>query len=106
MKPIWICATFNFRGKNSCPSQQIPESILLEKTAEVLGTTELDMDLLKKSISKIRIPEHNRIEYIFMDGRSVEVMWENPSRRESWGEAMRQAARECKLSIDERRHKQ
>jgi len=105
MKPIWICATFNFRGKNSCPSQQIPESILLEKTAEVLGTTELDMDLLKKSISKIRIPEHNRIEYIFMDGRSVEVMWENPSRRESWDEAMRQAARERKLSIDERRHK-
>ena len=106
MKPIWICTTFNFRGKNSCPSQQIPESILLKKTAEVLGTTKLDMDLLKKSISKIRIPEHNRIEYIFMDGHSVEVTWENPSRRESWDEAMRQAARERKLSIDERRHKQ
>jgi hypothetical protein len=105
MKPIWICATFNFRGKNICPSQQIPESILLEKTAEVLGTTELDMELLKKSISKIRIPEHNRIEYIFMDGRSIEVMWKNPSRRESWDETMRQAARERKLSIDERRHK-
>jgi hypothetical protein len=105
VKPVWICATFNTRGKNYCPSQQIPESILLEKTAEVLGTTELDMELLKNSISEIRIPGRNRIEYIFKDGRSVEVMWENPSRRESWDEANRQAARERKLSINERRHK-
>ena len=105
VKPIWICTTFNFRGKNSCSSQQIPESILLDKTAEVLGTTELDMALLKKSISKIRIPEHNRIEYIFKDGRSVEVTWKNPSRRDSWDEAKRQAARERKLSINARRHK-
>ncbi|WP_353852952.1 recombinase family protein [Dehalobacter restrictus] len=106
VKPVWICTTFNFRGKNSCPSQQIPESILLKKTSEVLGTTELDIDLLKKNITRIQIPGHNRIEYIFKDGRSVEVAWEHPSRSESWDEAMRQAARERKLSIDERRHKQ
>ena len=106
IKPVWICDTFNTSGKNYCPSQQIPESILLEKTTEVLGTTELDIDLLKKSISEIQIPGHNRIEYIFKDGRSVEVTWKNPSRRDSWDEAKRQAARERKLSIDERRHKQ
>lgn len=105
-KAVWICTTFNTQGKNHCPSQQIPESILLEKTTEVLGTTELGMELLKKSLSEIRIPGHNRIEYIFKDGHSVEVAWENPSRRESWDEAKRQVARERQLSIDERRHKQ
>jgi DNA invertase Pin-like site-specific DNA recombinase len=105
-KAVWICTTFNSQGKNHCPSQQIPESILLEKTTEVLGTTELGMELLKKSISIIRIPGHNRIEYIFKDGRSVEVTWENPSRRKSWDETKRQAARERQLAIDERRHKQ
>lgn len=104
VKPVWICTTFNTQGKNHCPSLQIPESILLNKTAEVLGTTELGMDLLKKSLSEIRIPGHNRIEYIFKDGRSVEVTWENPSRRESWDEAKRQVARERQLSINERRH--
>jgi hypothetical protein len=105
VKHVWICTTFNFRGKNSCPSQQIPENILLEKTAEVLGTTELNRDLLDKNISKIQIPEHNRIEYIFRTGRSVEVTWENPSRRESWDKTKRQAARERWLAIAERRHK-
>jgi DNA invertase Pin-like site-specific DNA recombinase len=106
VKPVWVCATFNTRGKNYCPSQQIPESILLEKTVEVLGTTELGMELLKSSISEIRIPGRNRIEYLFKDGSSVKVTWENPSRRESWDEANRQAARERQLTIDERRHKQ
>jgi DNA invertase Pin-like site-specific DNA recombinase len=103
IKPVWICATFNCYGKNKCPSQQIPENILLEKTAEVFGTTELDRALLEKSISKIHIPGSNRIEYIFKDGRSVEVAWENPSRSESWDEAKRQAARERYLAITERR---
>jgi len=66
----------------------------------------LDRELLEKNISKIRIPGHNRIEYIFKDDRSVEVTWENPSRSESWDEAKRQAARERQLSITERRRKQ
>lgn len=105
IRPVWICATFSKYGKNNCPSQQIPESILLEKTAEVFGTTKLDRALLEKSISKIQIPGRNRIEYIFKDGHSLEVAWEHPSRSESWDEAMRQAARERMLSIDERRHK-
>lgn len=104
-KPAWICATFNQNGKSCCPSQQIPESILLEKTAEVLNTTELDKDLLEKNISGIRISGHNRIEYIFKDGRSVEVAWKNPSRSESWDEAKRQTAREHSLAIAERRSK-
>lgn len=103
IKPVWICATFDRYGKNHCPSQQIPENILLEKTVEVFGTTELDRALLEKSISKIQIPGHNRIEYIFKDGRNVEVAWENPSRSESWDEAKRQAAREQYLAIIERR---
>jgi site-specific DNA recombinase len=102
VKSVWICATFNTHGKNHCLSQQIPESILLEKTAEVLGTTDLDAELLKKSISKIQIPGHNRIEYIFKDGRSAPVMWENPSRSESWDETNRQSARERYLAITER----
>lgn len=106
-KPVWICTTFNTRGKKYCPSIQIPESILLEKTAEVLGTSELNEELLKKSISEIQIPDHNRIVFLFKDGHSVEAAWENPSRRESWNEAMRQVARERQSVINERKeHKE
>lgn len=105
-KPVWICTTFNQKGKNNCPSQQIPESILLEKTAEVLRTTELNRELLENNISGIRIPGHNRIEYTFKDDHSVEVAWENPSRSESWDEVRRQIARERSLAVAERRRKE
>lgn len=102
-KPVWICETLNTLGKKYCPSIQVPESILISKTAEVLGTSDLNEELLKKSISDIQIPDHNRIVYLFKDGRSVEVTWGNPSRRESWDEAMKQVARERQLAINERK---
>lgn len=106
VKPVWICETFNTFGKKYCPSIQIPESILISKTAEVLGTSDLNDELLKKNILRIQIPDHNRIVYVFKDGHSVEVTWENPSRRESWDEAMKQVARERQLAINERKEHQ
>lgn len=102
IRPVWICVTFNYRGKESCQSKQIPESILIEKTSEVLGTTELTRDLLKLQLSKIEIPENNKIRYVFKDGHSVEVDWKNRSRSNAWDEANRQAAREHRLAIIER----
>lgn len=102
-KAVWICTTYNSHGKASCPSQQIPEDILIEKTSQVLKTAKLDREFLEKYISQIRIPGHNQISYVFKDGHSVEVTWENASRRECWDEVKRQAAREHQLSIRERK---
>ncbi|MEI6267227.1 MAG: recombinase family protein [bacterium] len=97
-KIAWICRTFYIRGKESCPSQQIPESILLQKTAEVLGTTELTRKLLEDRLLKIQIPGHNQIEYCFKDGHVVRITWQYPPRSESWDEDKRQAAREHRLA--------
>lgn len=96
-KPAWICSTFNNYGKRACSSQQIPEKILIEKTREVLQITELDTNILKRELSEIQVPTHNRLIYVFTDGRTVVVEWQNPSRRESWTQEMKQAAREQQL---------
>lgn len=40
-KPVWICHTFNQRGKSHCASRQIPESLLMELAADVLGIPHL-----------------------------------------------------------------
>ena len=66
----------------------------MAKTAEILGVRELNEDILKKHLKKILVPEHNRLIYVFNDGHSQEVYWQNPSRRESWTEEMKQLARE------------
>ena len=102
-KPIWICHTFNTHGKDTCASQQIPESILISKTKETLGLAELNADILRKHISAIHIPAHNRLVYLFTDGHTEEMSWHNPSRRESWTPEMKQAARERQLALIEER---
>lgn len=35
--PVWICATFNYRGKAFCASKQIPEQTLTDLVAAALG---------------------------------------------------------------------
>ncbi len=102
-KIVWICHTFNIFGKEFCSSQQIPENILEAKTAEVLGLPAFDEAAFKEQITEIRIPTHNRLTFIFSDGRTVDTEWRNPSRSESWTEEMKQKAREKSLILAERR---
>lgn len=92
-KHIWICATFNVWGKSCCDSQQIPEKILIEKTKEVLGTDDLAV-AISEMLKGIRVPGAGRLTYIFRDETQKEVVWQNPSRRESWTPEMRQRARD------------
>ena len=104
-KPVWICPTFNIYGKDVCSAQQIPEKILIENASEVLGTADWDRETLLSCISEIRVPEHNLLTYVFRDGHTEEVAWQNPSRKESWSEEMKQCARERQLQVIERRRK-
>jgi DNA invertase Pin-like site-specific DNA recombinase len=92
-KIVWICSSFNSRGKSACPSQQIPENILMSKTAEILGLTAFDETEFKAEITEIRVPEHSKLVFIFRDGHAVPAEWQNHSRRDSWTEEMKQAAR-------------
>jgi DNA invertase Pin-like site-specific DNA recombinase len=113
-KIVWICDTFNTRGKAACPSQQIPENILTAKVNEAGGFS---------GLAEIRVPEHNRLLIVYVnegerkftqqfacvneherssctvhaDSREVNLTWQNPSRRESWTPEMKQAAREKSL---------
>lgn len=91
---VWLCNKYNRRGKSECPSQKIPESILIQKTMEVLETSTLTRELLVERLRRIIVPEHNRLTYLFKDGHSVDVLWAHPSRRLSWTPEMKEAARQ------------
>ncbi|GHU80658.1 hypothetical protein FACS1894191_6420 [Clostridia bacterium] len=105
-KIVWICGTFNELGKSVCDAQQIPENILMEKTANILGLPAFDVDILRTQITEIQVPEHNRLVFVFTDDSSAEVQWQNPSRRYSWTEEMKQTARERQQRIIAERRKQ
>ena len=88
--PVWICGTFNAKGKAACPSKQIPE-ITLEAVAADIEINRLD---------SITADDDNRLIFHFKDGSSEERYWKDRSRSESWTPEMR------KKAGDKRRKKQ
>jgi len=93
-KAAWQCSTFLQEGKAACHAKQIPEFVLFETSAEVLGLDEFDIDIFKERIVKIRVPEFNTLVFLFSDGHIEEKVWHDRSRRESWTIEMRLAASE------------
>ena len=52
-KPVWICATYNMKGRKYCASKQIPENILQQMTVNVLGLEEFDEEAFAAAVERI-----------------------------------------------------
>lgn len=92
-KPVWVCHQYFELGRSVCPAKAIPESILIEKTKEVLQEETITRDLVIDKIAKIIVPEHKRLIYHLKDGRTVDISWEHKSRSLSWTPEMREEAK-------------
>ena len=85
--PVWICSTYNAKGKAACPSKQIPEPTLEAITADVDLTT----------LREIRAQDGNALLLQYRDGTAETRVWKDRSRAESWTPEMRaMAARKAK----------
>ena len=83
---VWICATFNTRGKKYCASKQIPESTLDALVAEVVSNP--------ADIQKIIADDGNTLHFHLGDGSVVTRIWADRSRAESWTAEKRETARQ------------
>lgn len=92
--PIWICDTFNQKGKAACSSKQIPEQALTETVAEVLGISEFDEDIFDEVVDHIDVTGPNLIRVCFKDGSVKDAAWHDRSRKKSWTPEMRARAAE------------
>ena len=92
-KPTWTCMTYSYRGKEFCPAKRIPEDILKQKCAEMMGLQAYDSEHFRETISSITVPDEGVLVFTFHDGTERTVLWEHRSRRESWTPEMREAAR-------------
>ena len=107
--PVWVCRRSFELTKAACPSQIIPETILIEKTREVLGLSTddvLDRELLLSKIQKIVVPEPHQLVFYIKDDTITTVSWQHKSRRESWTPEMREEARQKSLARNEERRRQ
>ena len=85
-KPVWICRTFNLKGKALCASKQIPEDILLPIVQEVYDNG--------AEVERILVQPGNVLEFILEDGNVITRTWKAHSRRESWTPEKREQARQ------------
>ena len=100
-KPVWICATYNMKGRKYCASKQIPENILQQMTANVLELEEFDEEAFAAAVERIHVTGPNSLRYIFRDGQEREAVWQDHSRRDSWTDDMRvQAAARARRRYD------
>lgn len=92
---VWICATYNTKGKKYCPTaKQIPENTLISVCCEVFGISEFDTNIFENQIAKILVPAPNELIFIFHDGNQISANWKDRSRSESWTNEMKQQASE------------
>ena len=100
--PVWICSTYDAKGKAQCGSKQIPETTLMETAASVLGTDAITDVLVHRLVDGVRVCNGNRLVFTMKDGREIEKKWQDRSRSQSWTPEMKEAARQKAL---ERRKK-
>lgn len=75
--PVWICSTYNSRGKKYCASKAISENTL----------TILAADL--ENITAITAEKKNTLVFRTADGNEVTRHWKDRSRSASWTPEMR-----------------
>lgn len=95
-RTLWICWTYNARGKKFCPeSRQIPEDILYDKVCEVLQLDEFDNEVFQSEIENILVLKPNVLTFLFKDGHKQTVHWLDHSRSEAWTAEKRAKAAAC-----------
>ena len=87
---VWICSTYNTKGKAACASKQIPEKTLIAATEEVIGS----VDDIHSKITAIRALKDNTLVFCLADGTETVKRWQDRSRAESWTDEMKAAASE------------
>lgn len=97
----WHCSTTVQFGTSACYSKRIPEATLLDITAQATGMSEFSEDVFETLIDHIRAADGNSLIYIFKDERTVQTIWQDRSRADSWTDEMKQAAREKSLLMKE-----
>lgn len=83
---VWICATFNTRGKAFCSAKQIPESILDALVDEIPGGM--------GAVETITAADNNTLHFYLTDGTTLTRIWKDRSRATSWTPEMREKARQ------------
>ena len=88
---IWVCGTRRKSGNAHCRNKDIPEAMLKQACATVLGLDEFDESVFSEQIEFIKVPAANEMLFNFKDGHTVPHHWESTLRKDCWTDERRAA---------------
>lgn len=88
---IWVCGTRKKSGNAHCRNKDIPETMLKQACATVLGLDEFDESVFSEQIERIEVPAPNEMLFYFKDGHTVPHHWESTLRKDCWTDERRAA---------------
>jgi len=86
---IWTCQTKSQKGASACPSKNIPEKMLHNATAEVLGLDEFDEDVFSQQIEEVIVIGDDTLTFRFYDGHEVTTKWQSTAKTDWWTDERR-----------------
>lgn len=95
---FWNCPTVVQTDLPSCGTSQIPEKLLYDLAAQVLGLAQFDEGVFLERIKGIDALPDKTLVFHFKDGSTAERHWEHISRAKSWTPEMKEKARQRALA--------
>lgn len=95
---FWNCPTAVQTDLPSCGTSQIPEKLLYDLAAQVLGLTQFDEPVFREKVRSIDALQDKTLVFHFYDGSTVARHWEHTSRAKSWTPEMKEKARQRALA--------
>ena len=74
-KTVWICTTYDTKGKKFCNAKQIPEHILIELINSILEISDFDQSVFEKKICEIYVPEQGSVVFKLNNGQTIKKLW-------------------------------
>lgn len=95
---FWNCPTAVQTDLPSCGTSQIPEKLLYDLAAQVLGLTQFDESVFRAKVKGIdALPDKTLVFHLY-DGSTAARHWEHTSRVKSWTPEMKEKARQRALA--------
>jgi len=91
-KYIWKCSLSVTKGKDTCASKQVPDSIIIEASNRILNKTDFDEKQFNSKVKAIEVMPEHRLIFHMKDGLNKEYLWQT-SRSDSWTNEMKEQAR-------------
>ena len=86
---VWVCRTYDSKGKSACAAKMVPEKTLKSICAEVLGLDEFDEGAFTGRVAKIVVVGNDTLVFHFADGTTLQKTWESTAKKDWWTDERR-----------------